>query len=300
MLSDARDRLTTALSNDVGLPMSSPVPAAASNMLRSPLSLLERLPAELRNEIYKLLFRGKICPAIRTTGKSRWTARATKKRFGNGNVISILQTCRLFRSEAKWMFKQEVVVAFTPRGLAIAAVMLASTMLDMMDLRQISLVNDRYDPAMLAAVRVACPRLEAIHLALCDARSDFPAPLRTLIDPRDSDPGKISQSKPKRRAVFLSIVRYDWLFESNVAEFTNAVSDKDFSGPRVLFSSSVIFEQRPRRDLAHESDGGVGFHPDPNLLPADAYPVLNPRPEAEDCEVGVRGFVHQRELQFQV
>lgn len=165
------------------------------------------LPLELRIEVYKLLFRRAMCSALRTTGKSRRKLGSTKKRFGDRNAISILQTCRLFRSEAKSMFRQQVIVAFTATGLAMASALLASTVLDTMELSHIALIGSQIGPSVLSSVRLVCPQLEAVHLLLHDARCGFPAPLRTLIDSRDSDLDAMTQNATKLKDVF----RYDWL-----------------------------------------------------------------------------------------
>lgn len=240
--------VTTTLEGSQVRP-SNPQPSASSPFIF--------LPAELRMEIYKHFFHGRVYPAIRF-GMMRRPTRI-KMRFQDRYIINITRTCHLCRAEAWHVFRELVTVAFLESELLLAAKKLSSTILDITKLQQVAIVGPLSPICQPKYVLDTYSTLETVHLILHDSRRQWWQPLRALVDPQYRDLSLLAQDEQKLNHIFLDITRYDWLTNSRVAEITNIVCSETYCGPRVLFSSPIVFEEARGVELHPDSNGGVRF-----------------------------------------
>ena len=220
---------------------------------------LTSLPTELRLEVYKHLFRGRLYAAVRFGGMLQMDIDGVKRRFKDQDIVNILKTCRLFRIEAIPLFRQLVTVAFLDADLTVAARSLFSTIFDPTELSKISIVGPYSDTCLPVYLQHKCPKMLTLQLTMFKDQFAWWEPLRILLDTKDTDLDNLAQNASKLAKLFLATFRYDWLANGRIAEVSDDIAYASEDWPRVLFRAPVVFEKRRGVLLKPDCDGGVGF-----------------------------------------
>jgi hypothetical protein len=246
---------------------SDPIDISEREVACVPRKKLSQLPAELRIEIYKHIFRGKVFAAVRFGSMLRVNRLAAEARFQDQHIINILRTSKAMRAEATPVFQQLVTVAFLEADVPIAAKALSSTLFDPAKLTQVGIVGPYSKVHLPTNISSKCPKLTTLQLTMF--RSSWWEPLRVVLDPKDTKLDELVLNEPRLADLFLSIIRYDWLANGRVAEVSDQVAVEGYDGPGVMFSVPVVLQKCYGVPLRPNCDGGVS----PSTV--GAFKVLN-------------------------